>query len=79
MNGDEREDRIHAESARNGFIAYTLVTMSFWAYNLIYVDDVQWILYFVAYGPFFVFAISMIYYRWKGLENGLSLSNLRPD
>ncbi|WP_414838053.1 hypothetical protein ACK3SF_01480 [Candidatus Nanosalina sp. VS9-1] len=74
--GDERENRIHAESARNGFIAYTAVNFSVWAYNLVYMDQIQWILYFMAFGPFAVFILSMIYYHWKGLENGLSLSNL---
>ncbi len=75
--GDERENRIHAESSRNGFIAHTFVTMSLWAHNLIYTDEVSWILYLVAFGPFFIFVTSMIYYHWKGLENSLSLSNLR--
>ena len=78
--GDERENRIHLESSRNGFIAYTLVTITFWAYNLIENGGFSsWSLYFVAYGPYFIYVLSIIYYHWKGLENGLSLSNLRPN
>jgi|GEM_PF-1754070 len=77
--GDERENRIHLESSRNGFIAYTFVTMSLWAYNLIYTDQTQWILYLVAFGPFFVFVTSMTYYHWKGLKNSLKLSSLTSN
>jgi len=74
--GDERENRIHAESARNGFIAYTAVTFGVWAYNLTYMSEIQWILYFMAFGPFSIFIISMIYYHQKGLKNSLNLSKL---
>ena len=77
LKGDEREDRIHAESARNGFGAYTLVTMGFWLYDLNYTDEVSWSLYIMAFGPQLIFLVSMIYYYWKGLDNNLSLSNLR--
>lgn len=77
--GDERENRIHLESSRNGFIAYTLVTMSFWAYKMIRMEETPWDLYLIAFGPLFIFVISMIYYRQKGLKNGLSLSSLRSD
>jgi len=76
---DERENRIHAESARNGFISYTIVTMAFWVYNLIQTGEASWSLYAIAYGPLLIFAISMIYYRWSGLKNSLTLSNLRSD
>ena len=75
--GDERETRIHLGNSRNGFIAYTFVTISFWAYNVIYMDEVSWSLYLMAYGPFFIFVLSMIYYHQKGLENSLSVSKLR--
>lgn len=79
MNGDEREQRIHAESARNGFIAYTFAAMSFWLYKIVQTGEASWSLYIMAYGPFFVFVISVIYYNQKGLKNGLSLSRLRSD
>ncbi len=77
--GDERENRIHLESSRNGFIAYTLVTMSFWAYKIIQTGGSHWNLYLIAFGPFFIFVISMVYYHQKGLKNSLSLSSLRSD
>lgn len=77
--GDERENRIHLESSRNGFIAYTLVTTFFWAYEITQTEGSHWDLYLLAFGPFFIFVISMIYYRQKGLKNGLSLSSLRKD
>ena len=79
MNGDEREDRIHAESARNGFIAYTVTNLGLWSYSLIYMDQVDWSLYIVAYGPLLIFAISMIYYHWKGLKNSPTVSKLRSE
>ena len=78
-NGDERENRIHLESSRNGFIAYSFVTIGLWAYTLTQTGEISWNLYAIAFGPFFVFVISMIYYHWKGLKNSLSLSNLRPN
>ena len=77
--GDERENRIHLESSRNGFIAYTFVTISFWAYKLTQTGETPWDLYLIAYGPFFIFVLSMIYYHQEGLKNGLSLSRLRSD
>jgi len=77
IKGDERENRIHAESSRNGFIAYTFVTMAFWLNQIIQTGEASWILYLMAFGPFFIFVISVIYYHWKGLDNNLSLSNLR--
>ena len=77
--GDERENRIHLESSRNGFIAYTLVTMSFWAYKITHAEGSHWDLYLIAFGPYFIFVMSIIYYRQKGLKNGLRLSSLRSD
>lgn len=77
--GDERENRIHLESSRNGFIAYTFVTISFWLYKMIHTGEAPWNLYIMAFGPFFIFVISMLYYHQKGLKNGLSLSSLRAD
>lgn len=77
--GDERENRIHLESARNGFIAYTFVTIGLWAYNLVQTGEASWTFYLMAFGPYFIFVISMIYYHWKGLKNSLSLSNLRSN
>ena len=77
--GDERDNRIHLESSRNGFIAYTATTVSFWLYQLIQAGEASWSLYAIAYGPFFIFVISIIYYHRKGLKNGLSLSSLRLD
>lgn len=76
---DERENRIHLESSRNGFIAYSFATMSFWLYKLIQTEGPHWNLYLIAFGPLFIFGISMIYYRQKGLKNGLSLSSLRSN
>jgi hypothetical protein len=77
--GDERENRIHLESSRNGFIAYSLVTISFWAYKITQAGETSWDLYAVAYGPFFLFVLSVVYYHQKGLKNSLSLSSLRSD
>ena len=77
--GDERENRIHLESSRNGFIAYTFALMSFWLYKIIQTGEAPPDLYLVAFGPFFIFVISLIYYHQKGLKNGLSLSSLRSD
>ena len=79
IRGDERENRLHLESSRNGFIAYTFVTVSFWLYKLIQTEEAPLNLYFTAFSPFFIFVISVIYYHQKGLENGLSLSSLRTD
>ena len=78
-NGDERENRIHLESSRNGFIAYTFATMAVWTYTMIYMDEVYWSLYLMAIGPLMIFVVSMIYYHWKGLKNSVSLSSLRSD
>jgi hypothetical protein len=77
--GDERENRIHLESSRNGFIAYSFATICFWAYKMIQTGGPHWNLYLIAFGPFFIFVISMIYYHHKGLKNSLSLSSLRSD
>jgi len=77
--GDERENRIHLESSRNGFIAYTFITMSFWLYKTIQTGRASWDLYIISYGPFFIFIMSIIYYHQKGLKNSLSLSNLRSE
>lgn len=76
---DERENRIHLESSRNGFIAYTFAVMSFWLYKIVQTGEASWSLYIMAYGPFFVFVISVIYYHQKGLKTSLSLSSLRSD
>ncbi len=77
--GDELENRIHLESSRNGFIAYTLATISFWLYQLIQTGEASWSLYTIAFGPYFIFILSVVYYNQKGLKDSLSLSSLRPN
>ena len=79
MKGDEREERIHIESARNGFVAYTFATISFWLHNIIQTGQASWSLYVMAFGPFFVFVVSVIYYHQTGLKKGLGLSVFGSD
>jgi hypothetical protein len=77
--GDKRENRIHLESSRNGFIAHTFAVLSFWIYSITRTEGPHWNLYLLAFGPFFIFVISIVYYHQKGVKNGLSLSSLRKD
>jgi hypothetical protein len=74
---DERERKIHAESARNAFFIAVAITGALLVRETIPSGEINPELMTVFLGTQITYVVSVLYYRRKGLRNSLSLSKLR--
>ena len=76
---DERESRIHAESARNAYFVAVLMTGAFMIYKTVQNGEVPSEMMAVFIVIQIVYAASVIYYKEKGVRDSLALSSLRSQ
>jgi hypothetical protein len=78
-NEDERQRMIHAESGRNAMFVAVLLSSVFLLHRIYTMGEIDSSLISIFLGVQITYATSVLYYRYKGVKNSLSLSSLRSD